>query len=85
MFAPKTEVLGQSGTTVATGLTSFVYLKYQNKNNIHKIKDTKMARFEGKNRVDGSRCHIARDGERNFVLELLHKICKKCRRRRNNV
>ena len=66
MFALKTEVLGQSGTTAATGLTSFIYLKYQNKNNIHKKKDTKMARFEGKDRVDESRCHIVRDGERNF-------------------
>ena len=34
MFALKTEVLGQSGTTAATGLTSFIYLKYQNKKNI---------------------------------------------------
>ena len=39
MFAFKTEVLGQSGTTAATGLTSFIYLKHQNKKNIHKMKD----------------------------------------------
>lgn len=52
MFALKTEVLGQSGTTAATGLTSFIYLKYQNKKNIRKIKDTsKKAGFEGKDRV----------------------------------
>ena len=39
MFALKTEVLGQSGTTVATGLTSFIYLK-------HKIKK-KYSQYEG--------------------------------------
>jgi len=70
MFALKTEVLGQSGTTAATGLTSFIYLKYQNKENIHKIKDiSKKARFEGKDRVVvvvKSRYNIVGDGERDF-------------------
>ena len=39
MLALKTEVLGQSGTTAATGLTSFIYLKHKNKENTHKMND----------------------------------------------
>ena len=79
MFALKTEVLGQSGTTAATDLTSFIYLKYQNKKNIHKMKNaSKKARFEGKDRVvviGKSRYNIARDGEGDFC-------CTKCYGRR---
>ena len=39
MSALKTEVLGQSSTTAATGLTSFIYLKHKSKKNTHEIKD----------------------------------------------
>ena len=39
MFAFKTEVLGQSGTTAATGLTSFIYLKHKNNKNTDKMND----------------------------------------------
>ena len=39
MLALKTEVLGPSGTTATTGLTSFIYLKHKIKKNTHNMKD----------------------------------------------
>lgn len=82
MFAFKTEVLGHSGTTAATGLTSFIYLKYQKKKNIHEMKDpsTNMC-FEGKDNVYKLHCNKlmvnAIFGLKIAVSASLHEIMEK--------
>ena len=86
MFAFKTEVLGQSGTTAATGLTFFIYLKSSEQEKHSQDEGTfNNTRFEDKQSLmaktvstSHAAMRIACDVERNFcsgiVASNLHEV-----------
>ena len=88
MFTFKTEVLWQSGTTAATGLTSFIYLKYQHKKN---MKDPSTnARFEDQQPLRAKTALTTHVVILRVMLnaifdaESLRQICTKCCRNGRN-
>lgn len=89
MFTFKTEVLWQSRTTAATGLTSFIYLKYQHKKN---MKDPSTnARFEDQQSLSRAKTALTTHVvilrvmlNAIFYAESLRQICTKYYRNGRN-